>query len=82
MRDGVAQLIHTDGALLSARRARAGHTLTPQTKDADTPANPHRRARIAIVEADGSDAVLSTAIDLPAAARCTALVHLHQLQMD
>ena len=39
-------------------------------------------ARIAIVEADGSDAVLSPAIDLPAAARCTALVHLHQLQMD
>jgi hypothetical protein len=43
----------------------------------------HRRgARIALVEVDGSVAILSTAIEIPAAARCTALVHLHQLQMD
>ena len=56
---------------------RANHAPTPYAHDS------HRRgARIALVEVDGSVAILSTAIEIPAAARCTALVHLHQLQMD
>jgi hypothetical protein len=58
-------------------RALVIHAETPYAHDS------HRRgARIALVEVDGSVAILSTTIELPAAARCTALVHLHQLQMD